>query len=74
LPLQLFGATGYGLRQGVLMMPARFMQAAAPFVFDLLLSRFGTGALALTAAFGIVSFVALSLVAGQARAASGGAR
>ena len=74
LPLQLFGATGYGLRQGVLMMPARFMQAAAPFVFDVLLSRFGTGALGLTAALGIVSFVALSLLAAQARAASGSAR
>jgi MFS family permease len=73
LPLQLFGAAGYGLRQGVMMMPARFMQAAAPFVFDVMLSRFGTGALGLTAALGMVSFIALSLPAARRRAASGGA-
>ena len=62
LPLYLFGPGGYGLRQGLLMMPARFMQAAAPFVFDLLLSRVGTVALALTASMGVASFVALSLL------------
>jgi hypothetical protein len=62
LPLQLFGAGGYGLRQGLLMMPARFMQAAAPLVFDVLLSRFGVAALGLTAALGVVSFTALSLL------------
>jgi hypothetical protein len=55
------------------MMPARFTQAAAPFVFDILLSRFGTGALGLTAALGLVSFIALSLLADQRRMASGGA-
>jgi hypothetical protein len=62
LPLYLFGPGGYGLRQGLLMMPARFLQAAAPFVFDLLLSRVGTAALGLTATLGIVSFLALSLL------------
>jgi predicted MFS family arabinose efflux permease len=62
LPLQLFGPGGYGLRQGMMMMPARLAQAAAPFVFDLLLSRYGAGALALTAALAIVSFTVLSLL------------
>jgi predicted MFS family arabinose efflux permease len=62
LPLHLFGAGGYGLRQGLLMMPARFMQAAAPFVFDVLLARAGTAALGFTAALGIGSFIALSLL------------
>lgn len=62
LPLYLFGAGGYGLRQGLLMMPARFMQAGAPFVFDLLLARVGTAALGLTAALGVASFVVLSLL------------
>jgi hypothetical protein len=62
LPLHLFGAGGYGLRQGLLMMPARFMQAAAPFVFGVLLSRIGTAALGLTAALNIASFVVLSLL------------
>jgi hypothetical protein len=60
LPLHLFGAGGYGLRQGLLMMPARFLQAGAPFIFDLLLVRFGTAALAVTAALGIASFLTLT--------------
>lgn len=62
LPLHLFGADGYGLRQGLLMMPARFLQAAAPFVFDVALSALGTAALGITAAFGVASFAALSLL------------
>jgi hypothetical protein len=66
LPLHLFGAGGYGLRQGLLMMPARLLQAAAPFVFDLLLTRFGTAALSVTAAFGVASFVALAFLREQA--------
>lgn len=67
LPLHLFGAGGYGLRQGLLMMPARFLQAAAPFLFDLLLTRIGTAALAVTGAFGVASFMALALLRSQAR-------
>jgi len=62
LPLHLFGAAGYGLRQGVLMMPARFLQAGAPFLFDLLLTRLGAAALVVTAAFGVASFLTLSLL------------
>lgn len=60
LPLHLFGAGGYGLRQGLLMMPARLLQSGAPFLFDVLLSRFGTAALGFTAALGIASFITLS--------------
>jgi MFS family permease len=60
LPLALFGPGGYGRRQGLLMMPARFLQACAPFVFDLLLARLGTGALLVTGACGIASFVTLA--------------
>ena len=66
LPLYLFGSGGYGMRQGLLMMPARFLQAGAPFVFDLLLSRIGTAALAVTAAFGVASFLALTLLRARA--------
>ena len=62
LPLYLFGAGGYGLRQGLMMAPARFVQGAAPFVFDLALSRYGTGALALTAGFALCSFLVLMLI------------
>jgi MFS family permease len=59
LPLVLFGASGYGLRQGLLMVPARILQAGAPFVFDVLLSRYGTAALALTAGLALASFIVL---------------
>jgi MFS family permease len=62
LPLHLFGAGGYGLRQGLLMMPARFLQAGAPFIFDVLLTRFGTAALSVTAALGVASFATLALL------------
>jgi len=60
LPLHLFGPAGYGLRQGLLMMPARFLQAGAPFVFDVLLSRIGPAALTVTAALGLASFATLT--------------
>ncbi|PKL99082.1 MAG: MFS transporter [Gammaproteobacteria bacterium HGW-Gammaproteobacteria-9] len=62
LPLALFGPHGYGLRQGLLMVPARFAQAFAPFVFALLIDDFGTGALWLSAALGVLAYVALSLL------------
>jgi MFS family permease len=62
LPLVLFGAGGYGLRQGILNAPARLIQAAAPFLFDLLLTRIGAMALGLTAALGIASFIVLMAI------------
>ena len=39
LPLALFGAQGYGQRQGWLMVPARVSQAMAPWLFGLLVVR-----------------------------------
>ena len=71
LPLKYFGPGGYGMRQGMLMAPARLLQAGAPFVFDLLLSRYGVGALAMTAALGLCSFAVLMLLPGPAAAARG---
>ena len=62
LPLALFGPAGFGLRQGLLMAPARFISATSPFVFDLLLTRFGTGALTVTASLGVAAFVVLMLI------------
>jgi MFS family permease len=62
LPLALFGAAGYGLRQGLLVAPAKLLQSGSPFLFDLLLTRYGTTALFLTSALGIASFVALLLI------------
>ena len=45
LPLVIFGASGYGARQGWLMVPARIAQALAPWVFGLGLDRYGVAAL-----------------------------
>jgi MFS family permease len=59
LPLALFGATGYGFRQGMIMIPARFCQALAPLAFAFLLERYGQHALIVTAAVGFAGFLAL---------------
>ena len=62
LPLALFGAAGYGLRQGLMIAPARFISASAPFLFDLLLSRYGTASLLVTGGLGISAFAVLTLI------------
>lgn len=62
LPLVLFGHHDYGTRQGWIAMPARVAQAAAPFLFGLALQRWGAGALWLSGALGLSSFVALMLL------------
>jgi MFS family permease len=62
LPLVLFGHQGYGARQGWIAMPARVAQAAAPFLFGLALQRWGAGALWLSGALGLSSFIALMLL------------
>jgi MFS family permease len=59
LPLAIFGPSGYGLRQGILMVPARFGQASAPFLFAVLIDRFGTSALLLSTALGLAAMAAL---------------
>jgi hypothetical protein len=53
------------MRQGLLMAPARLLQAGAPFAFDLLLTRYGIGSLAMTAALGLCSFCVLLLLPGS---------
>ena len=62
LPLVLFGPQGYGLRQGLLMVPARVAQASAPWLFGILLDRFGAGALWFSTALGLAAFAALLLL------------
>ena len=59
LPLVLFGPQGYGLRQGLLMVPARFAQALAPLAFALALDHWGGQALWLSAALGGLCLCAL---------------
>lgn len=67
LPLAVFGSSGYGLRQGLLGVPARFGQAVAPLAFGLALDLFGTGALLITAALGLASYAALAAMEKPAR-------
>lgn len=68
LPLVLFGSTGYGARQGWLMVPARVAQALAPFLFGIALDRLQAGALWLTAGIGLAAFAALLAVRAPAPA------
>lgn len=59
LPLVVFGPQGYGHRQGLLMVPARIAQALAPWLFGLAIDQWGSGALAISAAAGVLALVAL---------------
>ena len=62
IPLHLFGAEGYGLRQGFLMLPGRLVQAGAPLIFDVLFSLMGAAAVGATAACALASFVMLTVL------------
>jgi MFS family permease len=62
LPLALFGSQGYGRRSGLLSVPARTLQSAAPFLFGLLLARVGIGALGLSAGLCLAAFGSLFLL------------
>jgi MFS family permease len=62
LPLAIFGPAGYGLRNGLLSVPARIALSAAPFVFGLLLDRMGARALLVSAAVSVAAFASLLLL------------
>lgn len=62
LPLVFFGPAGYGARQGALMMPARFAQALAPFLFGLAIDGMGASALWLSIGMGVSAFAALMVL------------
>jgi MFS family permease len=61
LPL-VFGPHGYGLRSGLLSAPARTLQAAAPFLFGLLLDEAGITAVGLSAGLCLAAFGSLLLL------------
>jgi MFS family permease len=63
LPLLLFGSQGYGRRQGLLMVPARLVQAGAPFLFGLGLDRWGVQSLWISALLGVTALGALMCIA-----------
>jgi hypothetical protein len=62
LPLVIFGAEGYGQRQGFLMVPARVVQAGAPFLFGIAVERWGDRALWFSAALGLSACFALVIM------------
>ncbi|MBL8325857.1 MAG: MFS transporter [Rubrivivax sp.] len=69
LPLMLFGARGYGARQGWLTLPARFTAALAPYLAGLALDAWGAATLWLTMALSLSALSALlALHAPAARA------
>ncbi|HXP04363.1 MAG TPA: MFS transporter [Stellaceae bacterium] len=71
LPLALFGPTGYGKRTGLLAVPTRIAESAAPLLFGLLIDQIGTAAIAVSAGLCLAAFA--SLFALRARAAPGAA-
>jgi MFS family permease len=57
LPLALFGAQGYGARQGWIALPGRLVGALSPWLMGLLLERQGVAALGWTMACGLGSLL-----------------
>jgi len=62
LPLALFGPNGYGKRTGILAVPTRIAESAAPFLFGLLIDRVGTAAIAVSAGLCLAAFASLFLL------------
>jgi MFS family permease len=62
LPLAIFGPAGYGLRIGILSVPARVALSAAPFVFGVLLDWIGTFAVVVSAGLSLAAFLSLWLL------------
>jgi hypothetical protein len=62
LPLALFGAAGYGARQGWIALPGRLVGAASPFVLGWVLEHHGLAALGLTAGLSAAALLLLMLL------------
>jgi MFS family permease len=62
LVLALFGPGGFGLRSGILAVPTRMFESLAPLAFGLLVDRFGTGAVAVSAGLCLAAFGSLWLL------------
>ena len=73
LPLLVFGAEGYGQRQGLLMVPARIVQAGAPFLFGLAAAEWGARSLWFSALLGLAACAALWIMTLDMKSASFGA-
>ena len=62
LPLALFGAQGYGARQGWIALPGRLLGALSPWLLGLVLERFGVATLWLTSAVALAALGTLLLM------------
>ena len=62
LPLALFGAQGYGARQGWIALPGRLVGALAPWLLGLVMARWGVAALWLTATLALAALGTLLLL------------
>jgi hypothetical protein len=71
VPLALFGPEGYGARTGLLGAPARAAQAAAPFLFGLLLDMMGRAVLLVSGGLCLSALVALLVLKTTVRTEDG---
>ena len=62
LPLAVFGAAGYGARQGWIALPGRVIGALSPWLFGLAIEAWGLGALWLSGALGLAALALLALL------------
>ncbi len=62
LPLAIFGPAGYGARSGLISLPARIGQAAAPLLFGLLIDGLGTHVLIVSTLLYLAAFAALLML------------
>lgn len=62
LPLSLFGDQGYGSRQGWIIAPARVVQSFSPWLFGMMLTSWGAGALWLTSGVLLVAMFVLVMI------------
>jgi len=72
LPLALFGAGGYGARQGWIAFPGRVLGGLSPWLFGLALERWGVRALGLSAGMCLTAFGCLVLLQSPDPAPAGG--
>jgi hypothetical protein len=59
VPLAMFGPENYGYRLGLLGAPSRFMMAAAPVLFGILIDLYGAGALMVSSALSLAALAGL---------------